>query len=64
MEDTAEDVKRKLKKAYCPPGVVEKNPILDYCRNIVIAYYGELTVNIHGNDGAADQVCIFYMLVT
>ena len=46
MEDTVEDVKRKVKKAYCPPGVVEKNPILDYARNIIIAYYGSITVII------------------
>ncbi len=51
MEDTLEDVTRKIKKAYCPPGVVEKNPILDYSRNICIAYYGSLTINIHKEGG-------------
>ena len=50
MEDSADDVKRKIKKAYCPPGIVEKNPILDYARNIVIAFLGKLVINISGTE--------------
>ncbi len=45
MEDTAEDVKRKIKKAYCPPEVSEKNPIMDYANHIVLGYYGKISVN-------------------
>jgi len=44
MEDSAEDVSRKIKKAFCPPGVVEGNPILDYCKNIVFGARGQLRV--------------------
>lgn len=43
--DTAEDVKRKIKKAYCPPEIVEKNPIMDYAKHIIFGYYGTITVN-------------------
>jgi tyrosyl-tRNA synthetase len=32
MEDTAEDVKKKISKAYCPPKVLEDNPVLDYTK--------------------------------
>ena len=32
-----EDVKRKIKKAFCPPQVVEKNPLIDYAKNIIFA---------------------------
>jgi len=32
MEDTEAQVKKKIKKAFCPPGIVEGNPILDYCQ--------------------------------
>jgi tyrosyl-tRNA synthetase len=46
MEDSADEVKRKLKLAYCPPGVVEANPVLDYAKNIVIGYYGSITIDI------------------
>ena len=35
MEDSVEDVRRKIKKAYCPPGVVEGNPCLDWAKHIV-----------------------------
>jgi len=55
MEDSVEDVNRKIKKAYCPPEVVEKNPILDYARNIVIAYYGKLDIAV-SKDGVKENV--------
>eukprot|EP00904_Undaria_pinnatifida_P001312 jgi/Undpi1/11181/HiC_scaffold_30.g13479.m1 len=45
MEDSAADVKRKIKKAYCPPEVVEANPILDYCKHLLFAWSGELTIS-------------------
>ena len=48
MEDTVEDVNRKIKKAYCPELIVEKNPIIDYTRNIVMAYFGEIVLSIDG----------------
>ena len=48
MEDAAEDVKRKIKKAYCPPEVVDKNPIMDYAKFIIFGYYGKMTVTING----------------
>lgn len=35
MEDSEDDVKRKIKKSYCPPGIVEGNPCLDYLKHIV-----------------------------
>lgn len=31
MEDSAKEVEKKIKKAYCPPQVIDQNPILDYC---------------------------------
>jgi len=35
MEDSAEDVSRKIKRGFCPEKTVKGNPILDYCKNIV-----------------------------
>ncbi len=35
MTDSEEDVKRKIIKAYCPEGIAEDNPILDYCKQII-----------------------------
>ncbi len=48
MEDTVEDVTRKIKKSYCPPQVVEGNPVLDYTKNIIFGYYGSLTATVNG----------------
>ncbi|KAN0035886.1 hypothetical protein ACTA71_005179 [Dictyostelium dimigraforme] len=46
MEDSEAEVNTKIKKAYCPPGIVEKNPILDYTKNIVFQKLPSLTLNI------------------
>jgi len=31
MEDSREDVIKKIRMGYCPEKIVEDNPILDYC---------------------------------
>jgi len=46
MEDSADDVKRKIRKGYCPPQVVEGNPILDYTKHIIFGFYGTMTCTI------------------
>jgi tyrosyl-tRNA synthetase len=35
MEDSADDVRSKIKKSFCAPGDVTTNPILDYCQHII-----------------------------
>lgn len=35
MTDSAEDVSRKIKNAWCPEGVATENPILEYCKYLV-----------------------------
>ncbi len=35
MTDSFEDIKRKINKAYCPEGVIEDNPILEYYKYII-----------------------------
>lgn len=37
VEDSEADVNAKIKKAFCPPGVVDGNPCLEYVRAIVFA---------------------------
>ena len=51
MEDTAEEVTRKIKKAFCPPSVIEGNPILDYCKNIAFGARDTLTVQRSPENG-------------
>ena len=44
MTDSEEDVKRKLKKAYCPEGVILENPVLEYCRYMIFERFDEMVV--------------------
>jgi len=44
MTDTEEDVKRKFKKAYCPEGIVENNPVLEYAKYIVFEKYDKIVI--------------------
>lgn len=53
MEDSAADVKTKIKKAFCPPEVVEGNPVLSYVKHIVLPMRGELVVNRSDENGGA-----------
>lgn len=51
MEDSAADVARKVKKAYCPPGIVEGNPCLDWVKHIVFGKLGAWTLARRPEDG-------------
>ena len=44
MDDTEADVNRKIKKSYCPPGVKDKNPILEYIKYIILEKFSRFTV--------------------
>jgi tyrosyl-tRNA synthetase (EC 6.1.1.1) len=45
MTDTTDDIKRKINKAYCPEGVIEDNPILEYYKYIVFESLDRLEVD-------------------
>jgi len=51
MEDSADEVKSKIKKAFCPPGIIEKNPCFDYLKNIVFMSKSEFKVERSAQDG-------------
>ena len=51
MEDTVEEVKKKIKKAFCPERIVEANPILDYCKNIIFGARDKFTVEREEKNG-------------
>ena len=44
MTDSAEDVKNKIKKAYCPEKQIEQNPILEYCKYIIFQKYETMLI--------------------
>ncbi|HDN51449.1 MAG: tyrosine--tRNA ligase [Thermoplasmata archaeon] len=44
IHDDRETIRRKLKKAYCPEGAVEGNPVLETARHILFMHFDALTV--------------------
>jgi tyrosyl-tRNA synthetase len=44
MNDSEEDIKRKIKKAYCPEGVVNENPILEYNKYILFEKFRTIRI--------------------
>jgi len=44
MTDSEEDIKRKFKKAYCPEGQAQDNPVLEYCKYIIFERVDEFVV--------------------
>ncbi|VVB02034.1 unnamed protein product [Arabis nemorensis] len=44
MEDEEAEVNVKIKKAYCPPKIVQGNPCLEYIKFIILPWFDEFTV--------------------
>jgi tyrosyl-tRNA synthetase len=44
MNDSEEEIKRKIKKAYCPEGRAEENPILEYNKYIIFEKFKNIKV--------------------
>lgn len=44
MTDSLEDVKRKIKKAYCPEKEVVQNPIMEYCKHIIFEKFDSIEI--------------------
>lgn len=59
MEDTVEEVKKKIKKAFCPEKIVEANPILDYCKNIIFGARDKLEI-IRNEENGGNKIFTSY----
>ncbi len=44
MTDSAEEVNRKISKAYCPERTAKDNPLMEYCRYIIFEKFPSLEV--------------------
>lgn len=44
MTDTEENIKSKIKKAYCPAKQIDENPIIEYCRYILFEKFKSLNI--------------------
>ncbi|RHY36729.1 hypothetical protein DYB25_008159 [Aphanomyces astaci] len=60
MEDTASDVSRKIKKAYCPPAQVDGNPIMDYMKHIIFPMFPDGVVVKRKEDYGGDKTYVEY----
>ena len=50
-------MKRKINRAYCPEGVLEKNPCINWARHIVFGKLGEMVVKRTEANGGDVCVC-------
>ena len=39
LTDTDNDIRRKIKNAFCPMGIVENNPVIDIMKYLIFPYY-------------------------
>ena len=44
IDDTSEDIKRKISKAWCPEKTVQENPILEYCKYMIFERFKEFKI--------------------
>jgi tyrosyl-tRNA synthetase len=44
VHDNAKQIRRKIRAAFCPEGVTEENPVLEYCRYIVFRKLSKLVI--------------------
>ncbi|CAD2098559.1 tyrosine--tRNA ligase, putative [Plasmodium vinckei lentum] len=51
MDDNEADVNRKIKKGYCPPNVIENNPIFAYAKTIIYPHYKEFNLTRKEKNG-------------
>lgn len=51
MDDSTEEIKRKIDKAYCPAKQTDMNPVLEYCRYMIFEKFQEMTIDRHAKFG-------------
>jgi tyrosyl-tRNA synthetase len=67
MEDSAAEVERKIKKAYCPEKNVDDNPIFDYIKYLIFPRFGKFELKRpekYGGDklyNTYEEMCDDYM---
>lgn len=55
MEDTEAEVNTKIKKTFCPPGLVDGNPVITYIQHIVLPWCG--SVDVQRGEAAGGNKC-------
>ncbi|KAK3006227.1 hypothetical protein RJ639_017186, partial [Escallonia herrerae] len=63
MDDDEVDVNLKIKKAYCPPKVVEGNPCLEYIKCITLPWFNEFKVERKVENGGSKTFTSFEEII-
>jgi tyrosyl-tRNA synthetase len=50
MNDSATEVKRKINRAFCEPGNIVKNPLIDWIQHLILELSGSITI-VTKNEG-------------
>ena len=64
MEDEEAEVNVKIRKAYCPPQIVEGNPCLEYIKYIIFPWFKEFRVERKADNGGDKTFKNFEELVS
>ena len=64
MEDSAADVKKKIKGAFCKLGVVEENAILDFAKHFIFDIFGSLNLERTPENGGNVSYTNWQTLIT
>ena len=62
VRDPPEEVERKIRKSYCPAGVVEDNPVVDIARYHILPRFGKLVVERDAKFGGDVEYTSFEQL--
>ncbi|KAK4263525.1 hypothetical protein QN277_028921 [Acacia crassicarpa] len=63
MEDEEAEVNLKIKKAYCPPKIVEGNPCLEYINYLIMPWFKEFSVERNAENGGNKTFKTFEELI-
>ncbi|MCX6767980.1 MAG: tyrosine--tRNA ligase [Candidatus Micrarchaeota archaeon] len=56
VHDSADEIAKKMAKAYCPPKIVEGNPVMEYAREIVFRAFPSLEIKRDAKFGGTIQM--------
>lgn len=59
VHDSKEEIKRKIRNAFCPPKEVENNPILDYSKHIIFRAFKEMKIEREARYGGPIEFCSY-----
>ncbi|MEM4472961.1 MAG: tyrosine--tRNA ligase [Archaeoglobaceae archaeon] len=63
LRDSAEELERKIMKAYCPQGIVEGNPIIDLVKHYIFPSFGKIMIERDSKFGGDVEYESFESLV-